>query len=136
MTNTQQHPGDDPAIQRLLSRMPDAIAKSFSTEQLFGLREAIGVRGGRLHSVDIRPTLKFPFVPRSFYVVFLMGKDRRKLSSQEKYTAALMLLAFSMSFVLGLALLATLFLYLIKSALGINLFEGYSLGVWDWIKGS
>jgi hypothetical protein len=25
-------------------------------------------------------------------------------------------------------------LYLIKSALGINLFEGFSLGLWDWLK--
>lgn len=130
-----EHPLEDPAIQRLLSRMPDGIAKSFSTEQLFGLREAIGVRGGRIHSVDMRPTLKFPFLPWSFYVVFLVGKNRRGLSPQEKYTAALMLLAFCMSFVLGLAILATLALYLLKSALGINLFEGYSLGIWDWFKG-
>ena len=130
----QQHPMQDPAIQRLLSRMPDAVSQSFSTEQLFGLREAIGARGGRLHSVDIRPTLKFPFVPWSFYIVFLVGKNRRSLSAKEKYTAALMLLAFAMSFVLGLALLATLALYLIKSALGINLFEGYSLGIWDWFR--
>lgn len=129
-----EHPGDDPAIQRLLKRMPDNIASSFSTEQLFGLREAIGVRGGRLHSVDIRPTLKFPFLPWSFYVVFLVGRNRRSLSKQEQYMAALVLLAFSISFVMGLALLGLLAVYLLKSALGINVFEGYSLGVWDWFK--
>lgn len=129
-----EHPKEDPAIQRLLSRMPDSISQSFTTEQLFGLREAVGIRGGRIHTVDVRPTLKFPFVPWSFYVVFLVGKDRRTLSAKEKYTAALVLLSFVISFVLGLALLATLVLYLIKSALGINLFEGYSLGIWDWFR--
>ena len=134
--NFDQHPIQDPAIQRLLSRMPDAVSQSFSTEQLFGLREAIGARGGRIHSVDMRPTLKFPFLPWSFYVVFLVGRNRRSLSAREKYTAALMLLAFTISFVLGLALLATLALYLLKSALGINLFEGYSLGIWDWFRGN
>ena len=132
--NFHLHPLEDPAIQRLLSRMPGPVSKSFTTEQLFGLREAIGVRGGRIHSVDIRPTLKFPFLPWSFYVVFLVGRNRRGLSAQEKYTAALMLLAFAMSFVLGMALLATFALYILKSALGINLFEGYSLGIWDWFK--
>lgn len=132
--NFHQHPIQDPAIQRLLARMPEAVSKSFSTEQLFGLREAIGARGGRIHSIDVRPTLKFPFVPWSFYVVFLVGRNRRSLTTHEKYTAALMLLAFAVSFVLGMALLATLALYLLKSALGINLFDDYSLGIWDWFK--
>jgi hypothetical protein len=27
-------------------------------------------------------------------------------------------------------------LYLLKSALGINLFPGFSLGLWDWFKQS
>ena len=130
----QQHPSDDPAIQRLLSHMPQNIAQSFTTEQLFGLKEAIGARGGRIHSVDFRPTLKFPFVPWSFYVVFLVGRNRRSLTPQEQTMAALVLLAFALSFVLGLSLLGLLLLYLLKSALGIDLFRGYSTGVWDWFK--
>ncbi|BDX08258.1 hypothetical protein [Planctobacterium marinum] len=134
VANPTEHPGDDPAIQRLLKRMPANIASSFSTEQLFGLREAIGVRGGRLHSVDIRPTLKFPFIPWSFYLVFLVGRNRRAISQQEQYMAALLLLAFAISFVLGLSLMGLLVVYLLKSALGIDLFDGYSLGIWDWFK--
>ncbi|MAF88801.1 MAG: 3-phosphoshikimate 1-carboxyvinyltransferase, partial [Pseudomonas sp.] len=27
-------------------------------------------------------------------------------------------------------------LYVLKSALGINLFPGFSLGLWDWLKES
>ena len=134
IAHLDQHPIQDPAIQRLLARMPDPVAQSFSTQQLLGLRDAIGTRGGRIHSIDVRPTLKFPYLPWSFYVVFLVGRNRRTLTPQEKYTAALVLLAFVMSFVLGMALLAVLALYLLKSALGINVFEGYSLGIWDWFK--
>jgi len=88
-----------------------------------------------VHSIDVRPTLKLPFLPWSFYLVFLMGRNRRALSSQEKYMAALLLLAFTISMILGLSLLGLLVIYLIKSALGIDLFEGHSLGIWDWFKG-
>lgn len=34
----------------------------------------------------------------------------------------------------AVALCALLALYLIKSALGVNLVEGYSLGVWGWFQ--
>ena len=34
-----------------------------------------------------------------------------------------------------LAVLAVLVLYLVKSALGIDLVPGFSLGVWGWFKG-
>ena len=33
------------------------------------------------------------------------------------------------------ALVGILVLYLIKSALGIDLIPGFSFGVWDWFKG-
>ncbi|MCG6508060.1 hypothetical protein K6U15_15045, partial [Vibrio parahaemolyticus] len=33
---------------------------------------------------------------------------------------------------LGLSFLA---LYLLKSAMGIDIFPNYSLGIWDWFKG-
>lgn len=129
-----EHPKEDPIIHRLLSRMPKSIANSFSTEQLFGLREAVGVRGGRLHTVDVRPTLKIPFVPWSFYFVFLLGRNRRSMTDHERYSAALMLLAQALVFVLGFISFVLLVLYLLKSALGINLFSQFSLGIWDWFN--
>lgn len=36
----------------------------------------------------------------------------------------------------ALATLAVLVLYLVKSALGIDLVPGFSLGVWGWFKGA
>lgn len=128
------HPKDDPAIKRLMSRMPDAIANSFSTEQLMGLRNAISARGGRIHSLDFRPTLKFPLLPWSFYCVFLFGHNKRALSSHERYAAVLMLLWIAFLFVAVFCGLLLAVLYLLKSALGIDLFDGYSLGLWDWFK--
>lgn len=129
-----EHPLNDPAVDRLLKRMPPNIASSFSTEQLFGLREAIGVRGGRLHSLDVRSTLKLPFLPFSFYMVFLMGKNRRALSDQERYMAAISLVFFLMLMGFGALAVFFIFLYLAKSALGINLFSDHSIGLWDWFK--
>ena len=37
-------------------------------------------------------------------------------------------------FVTFCTLFGLLVLYLIKSALGINLFEDFSLGIWSWFK--
>ncbi len=129
------HPQDDPAIKRLMSRMPTAVVNSFSTEQLLGLRNAISARGGRIHSVDVRPTLKFPFLPWSFYCVFLFGHNRRTLSGKERFLAVFMLLWVAIFMLIVLSGVVLLLLYLMKSALGINIFEGYSLGIWDWFKG-
>lgn len=129
-----KHPKDDPSIKRLLNKMPPAIAASFSTEQLFGLQHAITDRRWKAHKVDMRPTLKFPFLPWAFYFVFLMGHERRSLSDKEKSVAAaslLFLLVLVCTFILGVGLL---FVYLLKSALGIDLFENSSLGIWDWFN--
>ena len=37
--------------------------------------------------------------------------------------------------ILASTLFGILVLYLIKSALGIDIFKGFSFGVWDWFKG-
>lgn len=128
------HPKEDPAVQNLLKRMPEGIANSFSTEQLIGLRHSLGIRGGRAHSIDIRPTLKLPFVPWSFYFVFLLGKDKRRISENEKLVAVALFLLVLLLFGFGLFAVCLIILYLVKSALGIDLFEGYSTGFWDWFK--
>lgn len=133
-SHTEQHPKDDPAIQRLLKRMPESVANSFSTEHLFALREAIGVRGGRIHGIDFRPTLKLPFLPWSIYLVFLMGSNRRTLTDKEQYLAVLALLLVFSLFTICLLGFVLLILYLLKSALGIDVFAGHSLGIWDWFK--
>ena len=39
-------------------------------------------------------------------------------------------------FLLFSLLLGLVMLYILKSALGINLLPNHSLGLWDWLKGS
>jgi hypothetical protein len=133
-TNQEQHPVDDPAVKSLLKRMDPNIANSFSIEQLVALRRVVGLRGGRLHSVDVRTTVKLPFLPWSFYAVFVAGKNRRALSQGEKNIAIGMLLLIITLSLLTVCLIGLLVVYLLKSWLGINIFESFSFGVWDWFK--
>ncbi|NWL16067.1 3-phosphoshikimate 1-carboxyvinyltransferase [Pseudoalteromonas sp. Scap03] len=129
MSNLQ----NDPAIRSLLERMPKSIQTTFTDEQLAHLKIAIGARQWGNHAVDCRGVVKL-FKYR-YYYVFLAGRNRRELSVKEQKIAR-----FTQAIILSLAvtftiLLTLLVLYLIKSALGIDIFEGYSFGVWSWFKG-
>ncbi|ATD02921.1 hypothetical protein PTET_a1472 [Pseudoalteromonas tetraodonis] len=129
LSNLQQ----DPAIRSLLERMPKNIQSTFTDEQLAHLKIAIGARQWGNHAVDCRGVVKF-FKYR-YYYVFLAGRNRRELSAKEqkvaRFTQALILSTATTFFIL----FTLLVLYLIKSALGIDVFEGYSFGVWSWFKG-
>lgn len=122
----------DPVITRLLERMPNDVAGSFTEKQLSYLRNAIGAREWGKHKVDLRGTVKF-FKWRYYYVV-LAGRNRRSLSHKELRIAALLNATLLTGFITFSILLGFLALYLIKSALGINLIEGWSLGLWGWLK--
>lgn len=125
---------DDPAIKTLLSRMPPSVAESFNEEQLNHLLTAIGSRSWGKHAIDLRGTFKIPFYPWRFYYVYLMGKNHRELSRKEKRISFITgVVCFSL-FLMICVLLGLLVLYLIKSALGIDLFPNFSLGIWGWFK--
>ncbi|MDX1726584.1 MAG: 3-phosphoshikimate 1-carboxyvinyltransferase [Pseudoalteromonas tetraodonis] len=129
MSNLKQ----DPAIRSLLERMPKNIQTTFTDEQLAHLKIAIGARQWGNHAVDCRGVVKF-FKYR-YYYVFLAGRNMRELSLKEqkvaRFTQALILSTATTFFIL----FTLLVLYLIKSALGIDVFEGYSFGVWSWFEG-
>lgn len=116
----------------MLSRMPQDVADSLSEEQLSHIRNAIGAREWGRHSVDLRGTIKL-FRWRYYYVV-LAGRNRRTLSDKELRTATLLNATLLVTFITISVLLGIIVLYLIKSAIGINLIEGWSLGLWDWFK--
>ena len=127
------HLQHDPAIRSLLERMPKNIQTTFTDEQLTHLKIAIGARQWGNHAVDCRGVIKL-FKYR-YYYVFLAGRNRRELSAKEQKIAR-----FTQAFILSIAIIfiilfTFLVLYLIKSALGIDIFEGYSFGVWSWFKG-
>jgi len=120
-------------LQGLLSKMPPDIAASYTREQLLHLDDALRKNKARL-PVNVKGRVSVPFTTTRFFWVFLAGRDKRALSRGEinvkKTTLAL--------FIIGAIMVSTLFglltLYLIKSALGINLFEHFSLGIWGWFK--
>jgi hypothetical protein len=124
----------DPALNSLLKRMPPEVAESFTDEQLSHLHSALGARSWKKHSLDIRSTFPVPFAKSRVYFVLLMGRNRRELTRREKQISAFTFALFVAAFIGLSTLFGLLVLYLIKSALGINLFKGFSLGIWDWFK--
>jgi hypothetical protein len=126
---------EEPSIRKLLSRMPSSVADSFSDDQLMHLKVALGSRQWGRHKIDFRGTFPLPFFNSNIYYVFLLGKNYRHLTRSEKAISAFTF-AFFISFFIILSVLGgMLVLYLVKSALGIDLIEGFSFGIWDWFKG-
>lgn len=121
-------------FENLFNEMDEASKKTFTPKQLKALKKAIKVRQWRTHTIDIRPTLALPFVPWSFYAVFLLGVNKRNVSPSEKFIATGIFLF--ILFIMGLSFIAVifLFLYLIKSWLGVDIFQHSSLGIWDEFK--
>ncbi|MFT7429948.1 MAG: hypothetical protein ACI971_000389 [Colwellia sp.] len=125
---------DSSKVNQLLSGMDKSVAESFTYKQRKALQKSISTQDWRSHNVDFRPTLALPFLPWSFYIVFLVGINRRGLTHTERFIAFAMFLLFI--FVFGLAIIGCVFLliYLLKSWLGIDFFPNESLGIWDAFK--
>lgn len=123
---------EDPTITSLLSRMPEAVQNSFTEEQLANLRVALGARSWGKHKIDFRSTISF-FSYR-YYYVFVAGRNRRELSRAEKRKGLLIQSILMSTFLVFCSMLGLLVLYLVKSALGIDLFPNFSLGIWSWFK--
>ena len=124
----------DPDIMSFLSHLPQETASVLTDTQLSHIKVAIGSGQYRKHKVDIRGTFPVLFFPSRIYFVFLMGRNIRSLSRQEKNIAFTSMLLLTTLFLMFSTMLGLVIVYIIKSALGINLLEGYSLGLWDWIK--
>ena len=123
---------NDPFIIEMMSRLPASERSSFSDEQLISIKTAFGARTWGIHPVDLRWTLKI--WRRRYYFVFVAGVNRRPLNRRQQELARVGK-ALLMTGVLGFAmLLGLLFLYLLKSAAGIDIDPDSSLGIWDWFR--
>lgn len=131
-TSTIEDIRNDPVIARLLNAMPESVAESFDDQQLSCVKQAMSSREWGQHKVDVRGTIKL-FKWRYYYVI-LAGRNQRTLSPAELKFAALMNATLITLFISVSVLFGLIVLYLIKSALGINLIEGWSLGLWGWFK--
>lgn len=132
MTTASEDIRQDPTIQKLLSRMPLDVQQSFTEQQLAELRVALGARQWGKHRIDLRGTLSvWRF---RYYYVFVAGRNVREQSRQARQLSMLGQ-AILISILLSICLLfGLLLLYLLKSALGIDLLDDYSFGIWHWFK--
>ncbi len=69
-----------------------------------------------------------------YYFVLLIGRERRHPSRVEKEIAFVSQAIVMLVFLAFLALLVFLVLYLLKSALGMDLLPGFSTGLWGDAK--
>lgn len=113
--------------------LDEGTLDKLSSQERAAVEKAVMMLGGiNDHALDLR--ISFPFFFKRFYIVFLFGRD---LYRDERKESAFKLLILSLAVLIALSVVSTsviLFLYLIKSALGINIFEHFSFGVWDWFK--
>ena len=72
---SQNSPNNDHFVQQFFARIPPQTAATFNNAQLVALKEVFGERIAKRHSVDIR--LSIPFFQRGFYLVLLLGKNKR-----------------------------------------------------------
>jgi hypothetical protein len=122
----------DPVITKLLDKVPSEMRGSFTDAQLVALKVALGGRTWGAHAVDARWTLKW--WRWQYYFVFLAGRNRRVLTDREQ-TIQRLAMATVLAVVLTVGtVLGVLILYLVKSALGIDLIPGFSFGVWGWFQ--
>ena len=123
---------NDPFVKGMLKRLPTEQRSSFSEEQLLGLKVALGARTWGTHRIDLRWTMKL--WKKSYYIVIIAGVNRRSPSRRQQKLARLGKAIFLATLFLILSVFSLLLLYIIKSALGIDLIDNFSLGIWSAIK--
>ena len=116
----------------LLLRLPAHVRESFTDDQLAALKVAFGAREWGHHPVDLRGTIGVWHW--RYYFVVLGGRHRRRLSRLEhEISRTAWALAVGV-FLVASMLTGLLALYLVKSALGIDIIPGHSTGIWGWFK--
>ena len=116
--------GGDPFLEEFFARIPERTAPTFSPEQLVAIKMAFGARTWGMHSIDLR--LSIPLVWRRFYVVLLMGPERRspKRRDDDRKRYPLTTLGSVFAGLLLVAIIITplaLAAYGLKTAFGINI---------------
>jgi hypothetical protein len=120
----------DPFQQVFFSRIPADVARSFSAEQLDAVKVAFGARAPGAHALDFRFSL--PLGPRSWYVVLLVGRLRRRsdrtIARRQLRRVRAAVNAAGAALVLSMvATCAVIVLYVGKRALGIDIVPGVDM---------
>ncbi len=124
-------------VRKFAGSMPAHIAETFSDAQLRAIIRAYGVRSWGQHAIDFRFTL--PVLARTYYFVLLAGIDKRPRSRNraERHSHPMATLGNFLFLCFVLLLLLSFILgsfYVLKSAFGLNIAPGFSLGIWDSIQ--
>ncbi|MCU6667223.1 hypothetical protein M8013_00410 [Enterobacteriaceae bacterium H4N4] len=118
-------------IDRFYEALDENVIAELAPQHKQAIEEAIiSVTLASRHRVDIRRG--FPFFGKRYYMVFLLGRDLRKRIRPESKLSRIVvtfLILFATLFFLFCILLT---LYMIKSALGIDVFQHFHVGIWDW----
>lgn len=121
----------DPFTFHVYNQIPPDIRATFTPSQVTAIENAIRAsRPFQKHPVDMRGTIPLYFI--RFYFVLLIGRDKRSQTRNKedvrRRKAALGSAMLSVYLVLSaLAPIVLFLLYILKSALGIDLFEGIHL---------
>ena len=119
-----------PVLERTLSRVPINVRQTFTSEQLAALARA-SVEVAYRHPLDYR--VSFGVFGRRYYLTVLGGRERRsreRLLREGQTVLSRLTLAYSVltvAFGVGLVLFGFIALYVVKSLLGIDLIQDYSL---------
>lgn len=123
---------DNIFLKQFLTKIPEPVRQSFNHEQLDALRLAFGAEPWAEHPVDFRDSFKL--WRWRFYFVFVAGRDMRQLSTRRYKMMRRTEIIFLALYLLTSTLLGILALYLLKSALGIDIFPHFSFGIWGWFQ--
>lgn len=124
----------DAFTQHVMSRIDEDVFKTLNLVQLEAIKEAISANAPfKRHPIDVRFPIPLFFI--TFYLVLLIGKDRRSStrSSEQQRVKGLQTMGwlgvvyFSLCAFLPIVLIL---LYLLKSFLGIDIFEDKHLIDW------
>ena len=125
----------DAYVEYTLSRLPRDVLNGLTDQQLSAIRTALGAQiASSRHAVDLR--IRVPLFFRSYYVVLFMGRDRRRsVFNTERYRLELLpkglrrgIFVAASTLVLCVLILCLLTLiYLVKSAMGIDIFKNIHL---------
>ncbi len=112
-----------------MAGIPEHVRRTFSAAQLECLSSALAPPPSR-HWIDWRVSI--PFLGRRYYVTLLFGKERRdlaRLHQEGQLSLSRIYVVYLILALAGLVLMSALMLfalYLAKSTLGMDVFEGPS----------
>jgi hypothetical protein len=73
-----RHDDSDQVLEHYFRRIDPRVAASFTAPQRQALKSILGLRGRRRHAVEVRRDFGLGF--NRYYLVFLLGRDRRILA--------------------------------------------------------